>query len=96
MRGLLALCAVLLLAAPALASTARPLGDCCVGGSCHEMGKASCPSICVVACQAVVALDVTVIEALDFGLVATAPVSSVLPLGRTPSPETPPPRPLRS
>lgn len=95
-RGLIALCAVMLLAAPALASTARPLGDCCAGEPCHEMGKATCPSICVMACQAVVAPGVTVIEAPEFGLIGALSVNWIFPLGRTPSPETPPPRPIRA
>jgi len=92
LRGLLALCAVLLLAAPALASASQPLGDCCAGAPCHEMGKATCPSLCVMACQAVFAADVESVDAPGFGPVIVASVTSVLPLGQTPAPETPPPR----
>jgi hypothetical protein len=96
LRGMVALCAVLLLAAPALASAAQPLGDCCAGAPCHEMGKATCPSLCVMACQAVVAPDAEVVEASGFGPVARPFLNAVLPAGRTPSPETPPPRVVRS
>jgi len=92
MRGLLVLCAMLLFAAPALPSVAQPLGDCCAGMSCHDVGKAQCPSTCMVACQAVVAPEGGIVESPSFGPTAVASPGAVLPPGRTTLPETPPPR----
>ncbi len=93
-RGLMLLGVLLLIAGPGLpAAAAQPKDDCCPEASCHgENGKAICPPLCVLACQAIVAPDPLISHPAGLAPVAVTRMATMLPNGQTPAPELPPPR----
>ena len=93
-RGLMLLAAILLFAAPALPSAAAmPQGDCCAEMPCHDQSKkAPCPDACVLACQVVVAPDISVVGSAEVGSAPITFMISSLLAGRVLAPELPPPR----
>ena len=90
-RGLMLLGLVLLLAAPLAPATAESM-DCGMDAPCHDMGKATCPEICIVACQIVVPPQHQVSRpvARYEPLATLAPID--MPPGRSIAPDLPPPR----
>jgi hypothetical protein len=88
------LSALLLFAAPAMPSeAATPKSDCCAEMPCPEQGKkAPCPEACVIACHAVVAPDALLVGAAEIGSAPIALMIPLLPPGRLPAPDLPPPR----
>ena len=90
-RGLMFLGLVLLLAAPLTPATAKPM-DCCMDAPCHDIGKATCPDVCIVACQIVVPPE----QMISGPVGRYAPVTALglidIPSGRLIAPDLPPPR----
>jgi len=90
-RGLVLLGLVMLLAAPLTTATARPM-DCCMDAPCHDVGKATCPDVCVVACQIMAPPEQLISEPVG----RYAPLAALglvdMPSGRLIAPDLPPPR----
>ena len=90
-RGLMLLGLVLLLAAPLAPAIAKPM-DCCMDAPCHDMGKATCPDVCIVACQIVVPPEHLFSERMDRHAPLPTPGLIDMPPGRSIAPDLPPPR----
>lgn len=90
-RGLMLLGLVLLLVAPLTPATAKPM-DCCMDAPCHDIGKATCPDVCIVACQVVVPPEQQISEPVGRYAPMASPGPADMPPGRSVAPDLPPPR----
>jgi hypothetical protein len=82
---------VLLLAAPLTPATAKPM-DCCMDAPCHDIGKATCPDVCIVACQIVVPSQPLISGPVGRYAPMASPGLIDMPPGRSVAPDLPPPR----
>jgi hypothetical protein len=89
--GLMLLSLALLLVAPLTPATAKPM-DCCMDAPCHDIGKATCPDICIVACQIVVPPEQLISEPVGRYAPMASPGPVDMPPGRSVAPDLPPPR----
>ena len=90
--AMLLLSLLVLIAGPTRAVAATPMVPCCAGSPCHEDGKASCLDTCILACQAIVAPTVAILEAAVGIALANAAMPRSVLAGLAVAPELPPPR----
>ena len=81
LRAMLVLGLLMLIMGPAHAVAAMPAVPCCAGSPCHEDGKATCLDTCILACQAIVAPDVAILEPTTAITLATTAMPRSLLVG---------------
>jgi hypothetical protein len=90
-RLLSLLAAVLLVVSPLAPAMALPM-DCCPDAPCHDLDKSTCSQVCATACVVVPAPVEVLAEPVRLETAPPEPLSMPRLVGRSITPEPPPPR----